>query len=130
MGQGRHQRQPNPVTIPAGTAHGLHFLLVCGGTWVHRGHRGTRFVLCFVDASGPKRTDCAGPGGDVYLYGCCVFAFISYTGKCRHGDRADARDGYPAAIDELWRVERVVYLSDARTGEQRSGPKVCELKGF
>ena len=58
-----------------------------------------------------------GPGGHVYLHGCCGAAFISYTGKCRNGDRADARHRYPAAADELWRVECVVDVPDARPGQ-------------
>ena len=71
----------------------------------------TGFILHFAYASGPKRTDCAGPGGNVYLHGCCSAPFISYTGKCGDGNWANAGHWYSAAADELWRLECMVDIS-------------------
>ena len=90
-------------------------------------HGGAGVVLYFADAGRPERTNRLGQSGHVYLHGGCGASVISYTGKCRDGDWKDARDRDPSAADELWRIERVVDVSDARPCKQRAVKKICEL---
>ena len=65
VGEGGHARIPNPVTLPAGAAHGLYYLGLRRGAWVCR--RGCRVgpVLSAADADRAERADGSGPGRDV-----------------------------------------------------------------
>ena len=61
--------------------------------------------------------DRAGPRGNVCMHGCRSAAVISYTGECWDGGGANAGYRDTTAADELWRIEHLVHVSDARSGE-------------
>ena len=119
LGQGSDQRKPDTASLPAGAPYGFYFFRFCRGARLYRSDGGDGFVLRFADANRAKCPDGAGPRRNVYLYGCRSAAVISYTGKCWNGSGADAGYRNTAAVDELWRIEHLVDVSDAGSGEQR-----------
>ena len=127
VGERCDEGEPDAVALPAGAPHGLYFFGLRRGTRVHRRDAGDGFVLCFAHADRSKCPNGAGPCWNVRLHGCRIALVISYTGKRRDGGGPDAGHWNPAAFDELWRIEHLVYFPDAGSCEQCSRTQVCEL---
>ena len=128
LGQGCHQRNPNPGLFSTYSLHRLHLRRLQRRARLRRRGFCAAAILLYIDAFDSKRSNSRRSVRLLNYHGCRGRVDISDRSQRWHGHRVYASHRNPLTFNELRRIFGVVYLSRAGRCDERSHAPVRKLR--